>query len=73
MTILRHILAWFVGEGWCPACDGRLREHEAGYHICRKCCAVVDYSRGGWHYHGEHQLRRLPGVAGISFDEDAAA
>lgn len=68
-----RILAWFFGEGDCPVCGDALTAHEAGYHLCTTCDVVVDYTKGGWRYHGESKLRRLPGVIGLRFDRDQAA
>lgn len=68
---MKAFLAWLMGEG-CPVCGRRLTQTEAGYHVC-KCGVAVDFQRGGWRYEGEHKLRRLPGMAGISHDSESAA
>jgi hypothetical protein len=66
---MRRFVAWFMGEGWCPSCESQLTETEAGYHSC-ECGVVVDYSRGGWRYARETELRRLPGMAGLPHDRE---
>lgn len=63
-----RILAILFGEGQCPACEGDLHQHEAGYHVC-ECGVVVDYARGAWRYAGESKLRQLPGLGGMAFRE----
>lgn len=72
MTLMRRILAWFFGDGFCPACDNKLVEHEVGYCECTVCSAVIDYANNRWQFRGEVGWRRLPGVAGLGYDEDAA-
>lgn len=72
MNLMLNILAWFLGEGGCPACDGRLYEQEAGYHACKQCDVTVDFSKGCWSFPGGQQ-RRLPGLFGMAWDEDKAA
>lgn len=75
MNVMRKLIAWFAGEGWCPSCESELMEDEAGYHHCKSetCSVVVDYRKGGWRYGGESELRRLPGVAGMAFGKRRAA
>lgn len=66
---MRRLIALIMGEGRCPNCEGGLRSHEAGFHVCPNCSVVVDYSKGGWRFAGEPVLRRLPGVAGLPFEK----
>lgn len=68
---MRRIMAWFFGEGFCPSCDGILHEHEAGHCECHRCGAMVDYAGCRWRF-PRGEWRRLPGMAGISYEEDAA-
>jgi hypothetical protein len=71
MNLMLSVLAWFLGEGGCPACDSRLIEHEAEYHVCKQCSAVVDFSNGRWQFAGGTEWYQLPGIFGINWDKAA--
>lgn len=65
----------------CPVCDGdvvgregkpvrqraaRIAEQEnMEHHVCQRCGVIVVYSRAGWRYPMETELRPLPGMAGL--------
>lgn len=72
MNLMLTVLAWFLGEGNCPSCDSKLYEHEGGYHFCKQCDSTVDFNRGCWSLPGG-QLRRLPGIFGMAWDDNEAA
>lgn len=58
--MLRLIARIFGAWGWCPGCESDLELHEAGYHICTGCGAVINYAEGTWNYAGESEPRALP-------------